>query len=211
MNVLNNETNNFQNLTDENIALLAQEGNENATSYLLYKYKNMVKGFSRRFFIMGADSEDLVQEGMIGLFKAIQKFEEAKYSAFSTFAYQCVKNQIQDAVKSANRKKHSALNNSISLNYTIKQENDETDEILDFLSCDEFNPETKILKKESSKSFYKKLQSLFSKKELLILSNFLQGKTYEEIANTTNVTKKKVDNTLTKIRKILTKSFLEAK
>lgn len=198
----------YKTATDENLAALAQQSDECATETLLYRYKDKVRGVSRGFFLVGGDGEDLVQEGMIGLYKAIRDYSSDRCASFKTYASICIKGQIQDAIKTANRKKHKFLNDAVSLYSKICDEDGDGGEFIERLHNDNTsNPEDKLLEAENSNDFYAALLKAFKPDELKILSLFLKGLSYEAIAKEVGVSTKKVDNTLVKIRKTLTKTL----
>ncbi|MDD4839541.1 MAG: sigma-70 family RNA polymerase sigma factor [Clostridia bacterium] len=196
---------NYELMKNEELAFASQNGDDNATSALLYRFKDMVKTLSRSFFLVGADYEDLIQEGMIGLYKAIQVYSPDRAASFKTFAIICIRGQLQDAIKSANRKKHKFLNDYISLYSSVHDEDDDGKEYIDTVKSEELGPEEKLLQDESSKAFYSVVNSTFNKQELEILRLYLKGDSYEVIAAEVGITTKKVDNTLSKIRRNLSK------
>ena len=138
----------FENMTDEELVRLAQEGDNDALEYLLNKYKNFVRSKARSYFLIGADHEDIVQEGMIGLYKAIRDYRTDKQASFRAFAELCITRQIITAIKTATRQKHIPLNSYVSLNKPIyDEESDRT--LLDVITEDNFsNPESMIISKE---------------------------------------------------------------
>ena len=196
---------NYEILTNEELALLSQKGDDNAISTLLYRFKDKVKAFSRPFFLVGADSEDLIQEGMIGLYKAIGNYSSERAASFKTYAFICIRGQIQDAIKSANRKKHKFLNDYISLYSSVYEDDNGSGEYIELLKSDEPNPEQRLIQDEKSKAFYAMITSAFNEQELQVLRSFLTGASYEAIAKSVGITTKKVDNTLAKIRRELNK------
>lgn len=197
-----------ENLTNEELARLSQGGDDSAMTALLYRFKDKVKAITRPFFLVGADNEDLIQEGMIGLYKAIGNYSPERAASFSTYAFICIRGQIQDAIKSANRKKHKYLNEYISLYSSVCGENDDSGEFIEILKSSELNPEQKVLQEEKSKAFYQMLTKSFSGQELEVLKFFLKGASYESIAKSVGITTKKVDNTLAKIRRELNKMLV---
>ena len=186
----------YRALADEDLAALA-EGDAAAHDALLARYKNFVKMAARPYFIIGADQDDLVQEGMIGLYKAIREYRADKEASFATYANICIKNQILTAIKNASRKKHGPLNTYVS----IDQENPEVLHIIDHHN----NPEHALAKQESRR----KIQSLFSTSlsplESAILAHFLAGLSYAEIAEAQSIAPKSVDNALFRIRRKVAK------
>lgn len=188
-------------LTDEQLVRMAQEGSETAEEILIEKYKGLVKNKAKTYYITGADSEDVVQEGMIGLFKAIRSFDGAKQTAFKTFADTCVNSQILSAIKKANRKRHSPLNESVSLN---KELDDEKQDISlgDLLKASMDNDPEAVLLLQEVVDYLKTYDSgLFSKFEREVWMEKLKGKNYTEIAEILGRSPKSVDNALQRIKK----------
>ena len=186
-------------LTDEKLAYLASNGDTSAQDALLSRYKNFVKMAVRPYFIMGADREDLVQEGMIGLYKAIREYRPDRDATFASFAGKCIKNQILTAIKNASRKKHSPLNSSIS----IHQHNPETLQIIDENQAT--HPEKALLNQETKRNMETLVTATLSPLESAILTHFLSGASYAEIAATLDKSTKSVDNALTRIRRKVAK------
>ena len=172
----------FENMTDEELVRLAQEGDNDALEYLLNKYKNFVRSKARSYFLIGADHEDIVQEGMIGLYKAIRDYRTDKQASFRAFAELCITRQIITAIKTATRQKHIPLNSYVSLNKPIyDEESDRT--LLDVITEDNFsNPESMIISKEDVGAIKGKIGSILSELELDVLVNYMEGKSYQEIS-----------------------------
>lgn len=190
---------------DEDVALEAKNGNVKAQEYLINKYKNFVKAKARSYFLIGADKEDIYQEGMIGLFKAIRDFRPDKLSSFKAFAELCITRQIITAIKTATRQKHIPLNTYISLNKPIyDEESDRT--LLDILStvkvCD---PEELVISKEEVIKIEKEIEQVLSELELEVLNSYLQGKSYQEIACDLDRHSKSIDNALQRVKRKLEK------
>lgn len=183
----------YKNLMDEELAALASKGDTTAQDALLSRYKNFVRSVVRPYFIIGADREDLIQEGMIGLYKAISQFQSSKDTNFPSFAAICIKNQILTAIKNASRKKHGPLNTYVSTD----QENPEILYIIDPAA----NPESALLQQESQHRIKCLMSTSLSKLESAILTHFLSGLSYIEIAEKLSITTKSVDNALTRIRR----------
>ena len=194
-------------LTDEQLVLMAQEGSETAEELLIEKYKNLVKNRSKQYYIVGADNEDVVQEGMIGLFKAIRGYDSRRDASFKTFADQCVNNQILSAIKKANRLKHQPLNESISISQELSRENEfgvmrREGALEDVLQDSHGNePEEVMLVKEVVGYLRAYDSGIFSSLERQVLEEKLKGKGYQEIAETLGRSAKSIDNTLQRIRK----------
>ena len=195
------EINRLHILTDEQLVRMAQEGSETAEEILIEKYKGLVKNKAKTYYITGADSEDVVQEGMIGLFKAIRSFDVSKQAAFKTFADTCVNSQIISAIKKANRKRHKPLNESVSLN---KEVDDGTQDISvgDILQASMDNDPEALLLLQEVVDYLKTYDSgLFSKFEREVWIEKLKGKNYMEIADHLGRSPKSVDNALQRIKK----------
>ena len=195
------EINRLHILTDEQLVRMAQEGSETAEEILIEKYKGLVKNKAKTYYITGADSEDVVQEGMIGLFKAIRSFDVSKQTAFKTFADTCVNSQIISAIKKANRKRHKPLNESVSLN---KEVDDGTQDISvgDILQASMDNDPEALLLLQEVVDYLKTYDSgLFSKFEHEVWIEKLKGKNYMEIAEHLDRSPKSVDNALQRIKK----------
>ena len=186
----------------------AQIGNEEAIEQLFSIYKPLVNKIARSYFLTGGDVEDLVQEGMIGLFKAIKNFKGDKNASFKTFATTCIKNQIQSAVRVASSEKNMILSTALSIEQPSNFEDDE-DEIEIVLPSSLPKPDEKIENKENFKQITKKIILALSHLELKILIGYLKGYNYNEIANQNKISKKSVDNALSRIKNKL--SFLKNK
>lgn len=195
----------LQPLEDEALVELSQEGSSRAQDILIQRYKNLVKGKSRAYFLMGADKEDIVQEGMIGLFKAIRDYRPDKAASFKSFAEMCVKRQIITAIKTAARQKHMPLNSYVSLNKPVfDEESDRT--MYDMMTnSKELNPEHLLIKREELKMLETKMGEVLSDLEWEVLNAYLDGKTYSEIALEMNKHVKSVDNALQRVKKKLEK------
>ena len=188
-------------LTDEQLVKMAQEGSETAEEILIEKYKGLVKNKAKTYYITGADSEDVVQEGMIGLFKAIRSFDGSKQAAFKTFADTCVNSQILSAIKKANRKRHKPLNESVSLS---KEVDDDTKDVSigDIMQASMDNdPEALLLLQEVVDYLKTYDGGLFSRFEREVWVERLKGKNYIEIADVLGKSPKSIDNALQRIKK----------
>ncbi len=201
----------FKQMKDEEIVALAQNENSDAEAYMMQKFKPLVKAKSRPYFLVGADNEDMLQEGMIGLYKAVRDFKLDKHTSFYSFAELCIKRQMITAVKAATRQKHQVLNQSISLNKPIFQGESE-EYYMDLLQeNDFFNPEARLIGQERKNFLESQLQKVLSPFEVRVLSLYLQGGSYHEIAQIMKKTEKSVDNALQRVKKKLEKSFSEKK
>lgn len=195
----------FESFNDEKLILLIKQNNTDALEYLINKYKNVVKIICRAYFIIGADKEDVMQEGMIGLYKAIRDFNLNSKASFSTFAKLCIERHLMSAIKSANRKKHQPLNTYLSLNNIIKQENTQTTFIENLEQSNIFNPEEILINKENIQNIQNIISKILSKFEKKVLYFYLNGKSYSYIANSLKKDEKSIDNAIQRIRKKLSK------
>ena len=203
-------TRDFESMTDEQIVVLAQETDGPALEYLLNKYKNFVRTKARSYFLIGADHEDIVQEGMIGLYKAIRDYRAEKLSSFRAFAELCVTRQIITAIKTATRQKHIPLNSYISLNKPIYEE-DSDRTLLDVITEDGMsNPEEMIIDREDLTLIEGKIGQMLSDLEKDVLVRYMEGKSYVEIADEMNRHVKSIDNALQRIKRKLLR-YLEEK
>ncbi|MBQ2955468.1 MAG: RNA polymerase sporulation sigma factor SigH [Clostridia bacterium] len=191
----------FCDMTDEEIVLLAQEPDGAALEYLLNKYKNFVRSRARSYFLIGADHEDIVQEGMIGLYKAIRDFKTDKLASFRAFAELCITRQIITAIKTATRQKHIPLNSYISLNKPIyDEENDRT--LLDVISEEiQSNPEELLISQEDLALIEGRIGEMLSPLEKQVLLRYLDGKSYQEISDELGRHVKSIDNALQRIKR----------
>ncbi len=202
----NNEHNSiFVGKKDEEIVAMAKEGNDRALEYLLCKYQNFVKSKAKSYFLIGADKEDIYQEGMIGLFKAIRDFKDDKLASFKVFAELCITRQIITAVKTATRQKHIPLNTYISLNKPIyDEESDRT--LLDIISGIKVSdPEELIIDREEMENIESKIEEVLSSLEMEVLNSYLDGKSYQEIASDLDRQAKSIDNALQRVKRKLEK------
>ena len=204
-------TQDFEAMTDEQVVELVQEdGDGAALEYLLNKYKNFVRTKARSYFLIGADHEDIVQEGMIGLYKAIRDYRAEKLSSFRAFAELCVTRQIITAIKTATRQKHIPLNSYISLNKPIYEE-DSDRTLLDVITEEGVNnPEEMIIDREDLSLIEGKIGQMLSDLEKDVLVRYMEGKSYVEIADEMNRHVKSIDNALQRIKRKLLK-YLEEK
>ncbi len=191
----------FNILTDEELVKMAQEGSATAEEFLIAKYKGLAKIKSNMYFIIGGDKEDVIQEGMIGIFKAIREYRDDKEASFKTFAEVCINRQIISAIRRANMQKHQILNESLSLNYEKGdfEEAETLEEI--FTSKDDSNPETLMVMKEVGEFLKADGGDFFSPLEKKVWNEILQGKTYREISETLGKSQKAVDNAIQRIKR----------
>ena len=196
----------FENMTDEEVVMVAkQDENLLAQEYLLYKYRNFVRAKARSYFLIGAEREDIIQEGMIGLFKAIRDFRSDKLSSFRAFAELCVTRQIITAIKTATRQKHIPLNSYVSLNKPIYEE-DSDRTLLDVISGAKVaNPEEMVISREEFLDIENKMNNILSDLEWKVLMSYLDGKSYQEIAVDLDRHIKSIDNALQRVKRKLEK------
>ncbi len=201
---------NYDNMLDEEVVLSARDGNTDALEYVINKYKNFVRAKARSYFLIGADREDIVQEGMIGLYKSIRDFRNDKLSSFRAFAELCITRQIITAIKTATRQKHIPLNSYVSLNKPIyDEESDRT--LLDILTAAKItDPEELMINREELLLIEKKIAEILSGLEQEVLMSYLQGKSYQEIACDLDRHVKSIDNALQRVKRKLEK-YLEFK
>ena len=187
-------------MTDEVLAGLAQAGDREAEDILLRRYVEMIRGKAHLYFIVGADSEDVIQEGMIGLFKAIHDYSGNREATFKTFAELCINRQILTAVKTASRRKHQPLNDSVSLSTPVDETGGGTLE--ESLGGDmASNPEAVFMENTLSSLLTDENSTLFSSMERRVLKEYLAGKKYPEIAQSLGKSYKTIDNAMQRIRK----------
>lgn len=203
-------TNKFNNLTDEQIVSQIKQGDEEALSYLLEKYQNLVNVKVGKYFMIGAEKEDIIQEGMIGLFKAIKSFDLNKQNSFKSFANMCIERQLITAIKSSNRQKHMPLNSYLSLNLSAYDNEDDDTELLEtFRSKTIEDPLETLMKKEYYKKVEDTIDTTLSKFEKKVLNRFMQGESYITIAKKLDAPVKSVDNAIQRIRKKAIKNMFE--
>lgn len=190
--------------SDEDIVSLAQNGDSDALVHLLESYKGLVRIKARSYFLIGADHEDIVQEGMIGLYKAVRDFRPERQVSFRAFSDLCIKRQIITAIKTATRQKHIPLNSYVSLNRPVYEEDNERT-LLDVIEGRITNPEELFINQEEMVSMQTMMDEALSGFERQVLRAFLDGKSYQEIALMLNRHVKAVDNALQRIKKKLTR------
>lgn len=195
----------FKDKLDEEIVMDAKAGNNKAQEYLISKYENFVKAKAKSYFLIGADKEDIYQEGMIGLYKAIRDFNPEKSTSFKAFAEICVTRQIITAIKTATRQKHIPLNTYVSLNKPIYEEESERT-LLDVLSGLKISdPEELMISKEQMHFIEDKISKVLSELEKEVLTSYLDGKSYQEIACDLERHAKSIDNALQRVKRKLEK------
>ncbi|MDD2216729.1 MAG: RNA polymerase sporulation sigma factor SigH [Eubacteriales bacterium] len=193
----------FGMMVDEEVVDLAKDGDIVAQEYLINKYKNFVRAKARSYFLIGADREDIIQEGMIGLYKAIRDFRCDKLSSFRAFAELCITRQIITAIKTATRQKHIPLNSYVSLNKPIYDE-DSDRTLLDVISGSKItDPEELIISREEFDDIEEKMGEILSSLEWKVLMYYLEGKSYQEIAVDLKRHVKSIDNALQRVKRKL--------
>ncbi|MCI6233088.1 MAG: RNA polymerase sporulation sigma factor SigH [Selenomonas sp.] len=200
------EISEFDHMTDEElITEIKDHCNSTALDYLINKYRNFVRAKARSYFLIGADREDIIQEGMIGFYKAVRDFRNDKLSSFRAFAELCVTRQIITAIKTATRQKHIPLNSYISLNKPIYDE-DSDRTLLDVLSGAKVSdPEELVISQEEFVDIEKKMEEILSDLEWQVLMSYLDGKSYQEIAAELHRHVKSIDNALQRVKRKLEK------
>ncbi|SFE66598.1 RNA polymerase, sigma 30 subunit, SigH [Thermoanaerobacter thermohydrosulfuricus] len=193
----------YDQMEEEEVVFRAQKGDEVALEYLIERYKSFVKAKARAYFLVGADKEDIIQEGMIGLYKAIRDYKSDKLTSFKAFAELCVTRQIITAIKTATRQKHIPLNSYVSLNKPIfDEESDRT--LMDVVSTQCIaDPGELIISKEEYVNIESKMEELLSGLEWEVLVSYLDGKSYQEIAEDLNRHVKSIDNALQRVKRKL--------
>ncbi len=196
----------FEILSDEELVELSAAGDKRATEYILDRYKNFVKAVVRMYFLVGADRDDVVQEGMIGLFKAIRDFDDTKQTSFKSFAEICVRRQVLTAIKNATRQKHMPLNSYVSLSKPAYDDENSEDTLMDTLSLrNGQDPEELFIGKENIEMLGIKIEENLSKLEKEVLKMYLSGISYQEIALIMKRPPKSIDNALQRVKKKLEK------
>ncbi len=195
-------------LTDEEIVQMSHDGDSDAEEYLLMKYKNFVRSKARSYFLIGADHEDIVQEGMIGLYKAIRDYRKERLSSFRAFAELCITRQIITAIKTATRQKHIPLNSYVSLNKPLYDEESDRTLMDVIMEAQVSNPEELIINRENLGNIHAKINEVLSGLEQQVLNAYLDGKSYQEIAEALGRHVKSIDNALQRVKRKLEK-YLE--
>ncbi|WP_407635730.1 RNA polymerase sporulation sigma factor SigH [Halanaerobium saccharolyticum] len=198
----------YQQMSDDELVELVHQGDMEAQETLIKRYKNFVLAKSRSYFLVGADREDIVQEGMIGLYKAVRDYKIERLASFRAFAELCITRQIITAIKAATRQKHQPLNTYISLNKPIyDEESDRT--LLDILKGGKLsNPEALFISNETYDLIESEISSMLSDLEFDVLQEYLDGKSYQKIAESLDKHVKSVDNALQRVKRKL-EVFLE--
>ena len=183
--------------SDEELVTLAQSGDKHATEELLIRHAGLVRGCARGFFLIGGETEDLIQEGMIGLFKAVRDFNPEKEANFFSFAELCINRQLYSALEASNRKKHIPLNTYIS--FSSQSDGDGVD-LEDVIADQNRSPEQLLIEQEGKEEFHRRLEEKLSPMEKKVLYLYLEGNSYTQIGLQMDKTPKSIDNTLQRIR-----------
>lgn len=199
----------FHSMSDEAAVDLAKNGNRAAMDYIVDKYKNFVKIKTKAYFLIGADRDDIVQEGMIGLFKAVRDFKEDRLSSFRAFAELCITRQIITAIKTATRQKHQPLNTYISFSKPMYEDDSERTLAETLTSNKITDPEELFINREQIVNIEMKMENILSGFELKVLLLYLEGKSYQDIAIILEKHHKSIDNALQRVKKKLEKSLAE--
>ena len=202
---------NFEILPEGELIRRAQEQDHEAIDALMRRYKGIVRKRARSLFMIGGDQDDLMQEGMIGLFKAIQDYDSSKEAVFSTFAELCISRQLYSAVKSSNRKKNIPLNTYVSIYSPVYSEQGETEEgsfMVDHsLEAAELSPEEILIDRENVQNLREKIETCLSPMERKVFDFYMEGMTYQEIAREMEKEPKSIDNALQRIRTKVNKAL----
>jgi len=197
----------YHEMLDEDLVERARRGDDRAAEYLINKYRNFVRVKAKAYFLIGADREDIIQEGMIGLYKAIRDFRREKLTSFRAFAELCITRQIITAIKTATRQKHIPLNSYISLNKPIYDE-DSDRTLLDVISSIKVSdPEELVIDQEASATMRDQIKKNLSELEHKVLTAYLEGKSYQEMANELNRHVKSIDNALQRVKRKLERNL----
>lgn len=200
-NIFSINENNYTQMTDEKLIENVKQEDQTALNCLIERYNDLVTMKANKFFMVGAEKEDMIQEGMIGLYKAIKSFDTEKQNSFKTFANMCVERQLITAVKNSNRQKHIPLNSSVSLNSAAYEDNEDMDK-MDVLDIKIMNdPSDIIADREYFENMESKIKENLSSFELQVLKEYEKGKSYAAIAEKLNAKVKSVDTAIQRIRK----------
>ena len=186
----------YEELNDDRLVEMGKSGDSDAIDCLIQRYRQMILAIARSYFLAGGDTEDLIQEGMLGVFRAIITYKSGK-STFKSYAYVCIKTAILSLIKKSTRDKNKPLNGYISLSGYLDNDADKSE----ISGAELFDPEREYINKEAELELKLKINNLLSKYENKILGLYLQGYSYDEIAKKTNKETKSIDNALQRIRK----------
>ena len=193
-------------LSDEEVVILGRSGDKAALEYVMTEYKYLVRQKAKDYFLVGADRDDIVQEGMIGLFKAIRDFDNTKLSSFKTFAQMCIKRQIITAIKTATRQKHMPLNSYVSLSKAVFDDDTTERSLLDTIAgAENLDPEYRVVENESFVITKNKIDEILSEFEILVLQMYIDGKSYRDISVVLDRSPKSIDNALQRLKRKISK------
>jgi len=201
--------NKYETMSDEDLIDVIKSGDSHAQNYLIDKYKEIVNMKVSKYFMIGAEREDIMQEGLIGLYKAIKDFNKDKQNSFKTFANLCIERQLITAIKTSNRQKHMPLNSYLSLNISAYEEDNDSELIEIFETNTIEDPLDTITKKEYFKSVETAIDKNLSKFEKQVLERYLLGESYVSIATKLDAPVKSIDNAIQRIRKKAIKDIVE--
>lgn len=202
-------TNNYKDMSDEDLINVIKSGDKSALEFLISKYKELVNMKVSKFFMIGAEKEDIIQEGLIGLFKAVKSYNPEKQNSFKTFANLCIERQLITAIKSSNRQKHMPLNSYLSLNTTAYEE-DEDSSLLEVFDAHQMeDPLETITKREYYQTVENAIDKSLSEFEKQVLNRYMQGESYVQIAEKLDTPVKSIDNAIQRIRKKAIKNIGE--
>jgi RNA polymerase sigma-H factor len=187
--------------SDQDLVALAQAEDTKALVVMLERYEEFVKLKARSYFLIGADREDIIQEGMIGLYKAIRDYREDRDTSFKAFAEICITRQIITAIKTATRQKHAPLNTYVSLNNPISESDDPDRLYIDFLSDKTLDPGEVVVSVEEAESIRENFRKMLSDLETKVLRLYIEGRSYQEIAEALDRHVKSIDNALQRIKR----------
>ena len=198
-------------MNDEDLINIIKSGDKSALEYLIGKYKELVNMKVGKYYIVGAEKEDIVQEGLIGLFKAIKNYSHEKQSSFKTFANICIERQLITAIKTSNRQKHIPLNSYLSLsNAAFEEDSESNTQVIDILEAHQVeDPLETITKKEHYKAVEKVIDESLSEFEKQVLNRYMKGDSYTQIAEKLDTPVKSIDNAIQRIRKKASKNIID--
>jgi RNA polymerase sporulation-specific sigma factor len=201
---------NLETKTDEQLIAYAKSGEQDALDCIFKKYKELVNMKVSKYFIIGAEKEDIVQEGLIGLYKAIKNFDIEKQNSFKSFANLCIERQLITAIKTSNRQKHIPLNSSLSLNTSAYDGDEDSNSLMEMLNSETVeDPLDTLTKKEYYKTIGTKIDETLSIFEKQVLSRYVMGDSYVTIAEKLDSPVKSIDNAIQRIRKKAVKSIMD--
>ena len=208
-NLISAKGNKYSNMSDEDLIKIIKSGDNDALNYLIEKYKEIVNMKVSRYFIIGAEREDIIQEGLIGLYKAIKNFDNEKQNSFKSFANLCVERQLITAIKSSTRQKHMPLNSYLSLNMSAYDDNEDDTSIYEIFDANVIeDPLDTITKKEYYQNVENIIEKSLSTFERQVLNELVSGNSYIAIAEKLNYPVKSIDNAIQRIRKKTIKNMV---